>query len=175
MRNFYLIPVTHVDAPDRLLLAKTLVLHLLGDQSGDAAARTACAVEEELMLGDLPAGDSRRRDETGDGDTRRTLDIVIERAVAKLILVEQAKRVEIGKVLKLHQTIVAEPANTKTAPVVGNVIATTFFYFPRGCSFWRKLFTYGDLQVEGFNVNKKLDFRIFRQGADPTPPPLASP
>jgi hypothetical protein len=75
--------------------------HCRNDQIGDAGCRLARAEEQDSLVNEFSAGNTQRREDPGERDRRRTLDVVVEGGQAIAILVEQPERVLGGKILEL--------------------------------------------------------------------------
>ena len=88
-------------AQPRFGLAQPFLHHRSHNQVTDADAGLAGAVEEELVVAQLAAGQPQRRVETGQHDARGALDVVVEGADAVAVVVQQPEGVGVAEVLKL--------------------------------------------------------------------------
>ncbi len=86
----------------RLGLRRTLGDHRRDGQVGDAGRGLAGAHEQDLLVGELAAGDAQRRDDARERHRRGALDVVVERADALAVPLQQPERVVVGEVLELH-------------------------------------------------------------------------
>ena len=89
----------------RLLLADALEARRRHVQVADARARLAGAEEQQALFGELLAREAQARDHASDRDGRRALNVVVERADAVLVLLEEAERVLVAEVLPLQQRL----------------------------------------------------------------------
>ena len=75
--------------------------HRRDDEIGDAGRRLAGAEKEQALAVERLAGDAQRRVDAGERDRGGALDVVVERADAVAVLLQQAERVVVGEVLEL--------------------------------------------------------------------------
>ena len=91
------------DAPARFGLAGALRHHGGRRQIGDAGRRFAGAEEQDGLILEFAAGHAQRREQAGERDRRRALDVVVEGRNLVAIFVQQMERRVVGEVLELDQ------------------------------------------------------------------------
>ena len=91
------------DAPARFGFARAVRHHGRHHEIGDAGCGFARAEEQQRLLAELAAGHAQRREQAGERDRRRALDVVVERRNLVAVFVQQAERRVIGEILELDQ------------------------------------------------------------------------
>src|SRR5581483_9688416 len=97
-----------IDEPAALagfLLWHPFVSHRRHDQVANADPGFASTQEQHLLVGESSSGQTNGRVQPGQRHCRRSLDIVVERADALTILLEQTESIDVRKVLELQQAV----------------------------------------------------------------------
>ena len=92
-------------ARSRRRLAHALAARRRHEQVADAGARLAGAQEQQPLLREPRARQAQRGEHAGERDGRRALDVVVERAYALAVLLQDAKGVLVPEVLPLDQRL----------------------------------------------------------------------